>query len=128
MTSEAGFIRGTKQYKGCGIRAASYKAGPQSWVPEASFWLNTENGVRRLWVNSFAQCLALQHRTFPNKLEADLCAYRLAQMLIDKTLPEFERPSSVGVPSPPNYFAKMLNIARRPFSSNSTPKELKSHD
>jgi len=70
----------------------------------------------RLWINSFSHCFASQDKTFSNKIEADLFAYRLAQVLIDKFLPEFERPASIRIPSRTNYFSKFLTIARHPLS------------
>lgn len=105
-----------KEYRGCSIRPASFKLEPQVWVPEACFWLHTESGPIRLWINSFSQCFACQDKTFPNKIEADLFAYRLARVLIDKFLPEFEKPSSIMLPPQSQYFSKILTLARHPLS------------
>jgi len=116
MIRETGSIFRTKEYKGCGIRAASYKMGPRGWVPEACFWLHTDDGWRRLWINSFAHCLAAQDLTFPNKIEADARAFSLARMLIDRTLPEFDRLTPHSRTHRPTYISKMLKLARRPLA------------
>src|SRR5512143_2254785 len=79
----------TKEYRGCGIQAASYKSGANDWVPQACFWLHTTQGWRRLWIGSFAHCLGRSDLTFSRKIDADKWAFRVARELIDKTLPEF---------------------------------------
>ena len=115
MTAEPGWIFRTKEYRGCGIRAASYSVESRAWVPEACFWLYTDSGWRQLWINSFAHCLAATDLTFPSKLEADACAFSLARRLIDKTLAEFDTPVSYSTPARTTYIAKMLDFARRPL-------------
>jgi hypothetical protein len=125
MTNETSFIFRMKEYRGCGIQPASYKVGPRDWVPEACFWLHTENGWRRLWINSFTHCLAAHDLTFPNKIEADACAFSLARTLIDRTLPEFDVPESLTRRSRTNYLSKILKVARRPFTAYTTFREYK---
>jgi hypothetical protein len=125
MTLDNSSIFRTKEYRGCGIQAASYKAGPSNWVPEACFWIHAGNGWRRLWVNSFAHCLAAQNLSFPNKIEADAWAFRLARTLIDKTLPEFEKPESVETHAKRDYLSKVFAVARRPLAAYHVLKEYK---
>jgi hypothetical protein len=72
------------KHRGCGIRAASYPVGPQSWLPEASVWLETEFGLRRIWVRSFAHCFDADKLTFPSKLDADSWALGAARTIIDR--------------------------------------------
>jgi hypothetical protein len=117
VNQETSWVFRTKEYRGCGIRAASYKVGLSGWIPNACFWLHTDGGLRRLWVASFAHCLATHDLTFPNKIEADACAFNLARTLIDKTLPEFDLSTSYSRPTKTKYLAKMLAIVRRPFSA-----------
>ena len=71
-------------HPGCGIRAASYPVGPQSWLPEACVSLATEFGWRRLWVHSFAHCFGAEKLTFPSKLDADSWALGAARKIIDR--------------------------------------------
>jgi hypothetical protein len=75
-------------HRGCGIRAASYPIGPQSWLPEACVSLDTEMGTRKLWIRSFAHCFGAEQLTFPNKLDADSWALGAARKIIDRA---FER-------------------------------------
>jgi hypothetical protein len=72
------------KHRGCGIRAASYTVGPQSWLPEACVWLQTERGSHRLWVHSFAHCFDAEKLTFPNKIDADSWALGAARTIIDR--------------------------------------------
>jgi hypothetical protein len=116
MTTEPGWIFRTKEYRGCGIRAASYEVGSRGWVPEACFWLYTDRGWRQLWINSFAHCLAAPNLTFPNKLEADACAFSLARRLIDRALLEFDSCTSQRKPHRTTHISKMLNLVLRPLS------------
>jgi hypothetical protein len=125
MSEEPGWIFRTKEYRGCGITAASYRTGSGNWIPEACFWVYTGSGWRRLWVNSFALCLGGQEVSYPSKIEADNCALRMARALIDRTLPEFDMPSYVSPPSSTNYLAKMMGIARRPLSALGRMKQLR---
>lgn len=101
-----------KEYKGCDIRAASYKSGAQDWTPQACFWIHTENGPRRVWTTSFAHCFGLQGFAFKSKIEADNCAFRMAQTLIDKTLPELQH-NPPRLSSPGTYISKILAFVRR---------------
>jgi hypothetical protein len=77
-------------HRGCGIRAASYAVGPQSWLPEACMWLETEAGLRRLWVRSFAHCFDADKLTFPSKLDADSWALGAARTIIDRALEQLK--------------------------------------
>jgi hypothetical protein len=79
-------VSGSLRHRGCGIRAASYSVGPQSWLPEACVWLETEAGLRKLWVRSFAHCFNAEKLTFPSKLDADSWALGAARAIIDRAL------------------------------------------
>jgi len=125
MNKEPGWIFHTKEYRGCGITAASYRTRSGDWIPEACFWVHTESGWRRFWVASFAHCLGGEEVYYPSKIEADNRAFRMARALIDKTLPEFDKPSYISPPAPANYLAKVMGIARRPLSALSRLKELR---
>lgn len=76
------------RHRGCGIRTASYPVG-QSWLPEACVWLETEAGLRKLWVRSFAHCFDAEKLTFPNKLDADSWALGAARAIIDRAMEQF---------------------------------------
>ena len=114
-----------KEYRGCGIRAVSYKTGADEWVPEACFWLRTGHGLRRLWIASVAHCFARPDLTFARKIDADALASRLARELIDRTLPEFTDLTPETVVRQNNYMAKILRIVRRPLSAIHVVKESK---
>jgi hypothetical protein len=115
MSMEASLIFHAKEHRGCGIRAASFSVGPQTWIPEACVSLQTDDGARRLWVRSFAHCFMSQDVTFPNKIEADNWAFNAATAIIDKALPEFDSPSSSRVPLHTSSLSKILILAFRPF-------------
>jgi hypothetical protein len=125
MTGENSAIFRTKEYRGCGIQAASYEAGPRNWIPEACFWIRAQNGWRRLWVNSFAHCLATHNLSFPSQIEADAWAFRLACTLIDKTLPELNPSMSTGTGARMTYLSRILELARRPLAACRVLKENK---
>ncbi len=112
---ESGFIFRTKEHRGCGIRAASYAAGPQSWIPEACVWLQTDDGSIKVWLRSFAHCFASEKVTFRNKLEADNWAFDAACAIIDRALPEFDAIFSPRVPLCTNPMRKLLGVVRRPL-------------
>jgi hypothetical protein len=76
----------TLEHRGCGIRAASYEVRPQSWLPEACVWLQTETGRRKLWVHSFAHCFASEELTFQSQFDADSWALLTARSIIDRAL------------------------------------------
>jgi hypothetical protein len=116
MTSKVGSTLRVKAYRGCGIRAFSYEAGSGTWIPEACFWLYTAEGWRRLWIQSFERFFAPQEMSFPSQKEADDFAFRLARVLIDKTLPDLEEPISSSNFSLRTYLAKISRTDRRPFS------------
>jgi hypothetical protein len=107
----------TKEYRGCGIRALSYKTGASEWVPEACFWLRTRYGLRRLWIASFAHCFARPDLTFAKKIDADAWAFRLARELIDRTLPEFTDLTEKTEVEQKNYIRNVLKLVRRPLSA-----------
>ena len=78
------------KHRGCGIRAASYEVAPQAWLPEACVWLQTESGLRRLWIHSFAHCFDADKLTFTNKFEADDWALVAARVIVDRALDDAE--------------------------------------
>ncbi len=78
------------KHRGCGIRAASYEVAPQAWLPEACVWLQTESGLRRLWIHSFAHCFDADKLTFTNKFEADDWALVAARAIVDRALDDAE--------------------------------------
>jgi hypothetical protein len=86
MTTDEQSIPDALRHRGCGIHAASYPVGPQSWLPEACVWLETEAGLRKLWVRSFAHCFDAEKLTFPNKLDADSWALGAARAIIDRAM------------------------------------------
>ena len=103
------------KHRGCGIRAASYAVGPQSWLPEACVWLQTETGSHRLWVHSFAHCFDADKLTFASKLDADSWALGAARTIIDRALEQLK----ASVAATPAEFEKPLHsawqLARRPI-------------
>ncbi len=109
-----------QEYRGCGIRAVSYQTGANEWVPEACFWLRTRHGLRRLWIASFAHCFARPGLTFPEKMDADNWALRLARELIDRTLSEFTDSTPKAAVRQKSYVTKVLKLVRgrsRPCTS-----------
>lgn len=125
MNEDTGRILNTKEYRGCGIRAVSYKTGANDWVPQACFWLHTNRGRRRLWIASFAHCFARPDLTFAKKIDADNWAFRLARELIDRTLPEFTDLTENTDNQQNNCISKVLKIVRRPLSAIQVVKEHK---
>jgi hypothetical protein len=117
MSIETGLMLRVKEHRGCDIRAASYRVGPRTWIPEACVSLQTDDGARRLWVRSFAHCFMSENVTFSNKIEADNWAFNAAQAIIDKALPEFERPTSPRMPLRTSCVSRLFAIANRRFSS-----------
>lgn len=105
-------ILDSQEYRGCGIRAVSYQAGANEWVPEACFWLRTRYGLRRLWIASFAHCFARPGLRFAEKIDADIWAFRLARELIDRTLPEFTDVTAKAGVREKSYVAKVMQIVR----------------
>lgn len=126
MTQDASILR-TQEYKGCGIRAASYKVGPQDWVPEACLWMRTQTGWIRMWINSFAHCFETRELTFANETDADDCAFTVARRLIDKTLPDLNSnsPLSRSRGTRTAYLSRILQIARRSLSAYPARKDYK---
>jgi hypothetical protein len=84
-------------HRGCGLRPASYEIAPQVWLPEACVWLQTETGLRRLWIHSFAHCFDAERLTFSNQSEADHWALSAARAIVDRALdkPELSVPSRI---------------------------------
>ena len=101
----------TLEHRGCGIRAASYEVQPQSWLPEACVWLQTDHGHRKIWVHSFAHCFAAEDLTFSNRFEADSWALGAARTIIDRALEIAEE-----LPVPPRLsrvFSDSMSKLRR---------------
>lgn len=94
MNSTEEPILDSMKHRGCGIRAASYEVAPQAWLPEACVWLQTESGLRRLWMHSFAHCFDAEKLTFTNRFEADNWALGAARAIVDRALDkaEFDAP------------------------------------
>jgi hypothetical protein len=103
------------EHKGCGIRAFSYQAGSGEWVPEACFWLYTADGWRRLWIKSFERFFAAPDITFFTQKEADDFAFRLARLLIDRTLTDLQETTQPRMAALPIYLSKIWQ-SERPFS------------
>lgn len=118
----------TKEYRGCGIQAVSYKSGANAWVPQACFWLNTNDGWRRLWIGSFAHCYGRTDVTFSRKIDADRWAFRVARELIDRTLPEFTDSAERADVLQTNTIARWLNVMRRPLSTIAAFKHFKNRN
>ncbi len=116
MTSRVGSDLRLSGYKGCGIRAFSYRAGLGNWVPEACFWLYTADGWRRLWIKSFERFFLAQDMTFRSQKEADDFAFCLARRLIDRTRADLEESNSAGTFPLRDYLSKFSRADRRPFS------------
>lgn len=95
MNSTEELILDSMKHRGCGIRAASYEVAPQAWLPEACVWLQTESGLRRLWMHSFAHCFDAEKLTFTNRFEADNWAVVAARAIVDRALDnaEFNAPA-----------------------------------
>lgn len=113
MDFDTNLISHTLEHRGCGIRAASYEIHPQSWLPEACVWLETELGHRKIWVHSFAHCFAAEDLTFPNRVDADSWALVAAKAIIDRAL-EQSQSSALnfsGYHAPD--LSRVLGIARR---------------
>jgi hypothetical protein len=117
MNEKTDGILNTKEYRGCGIRALSYKTAANDWAPQACFWLHTHHGWRRLWIASFAHCFARPDLTFARKIDADAWACRLARELIDRTLPEFTDSTEKTEVEQKHYIRNVLKIVRRPLSA-----------
>src|SRR5262245_4254963 len=113
MARETGLIFRTKEYKGCAIRAASYQVGPRDWAAEACFWQHTERGWTQIWIQSFAHLFGNPRVTFPSQNDADRYAFRLAQMLIDKTLTDLEETAPPSTSPSTGYLAKLLRTESR---------------
>lgn len=114
------------KHRGCGIRAASYTVGPQSWLPEACVWLQTESGMHKLWVHSFAHCFDADKLTFPSKLDADSWALGAARTIIDRALEQLK--SSVAPPATQSTRspADRWRLVRNPIAALRRLKNLRS--
>jgi hypothetical protein len=112
MTAKEIILHSIK-HRGCGIRAASYPVGPQSWLPEACVWLQTENGSHRLWVRSFAHCFDAEKLTFQSKVDADSWALGAAQTIIDRALEQLSAAAGSAVMEPARSVGPARRLARR---------------
>ena len=110
MDFEAELISQTLEHRGCGIRAASYEICPESWLPEACVWLQTETGQQKVWVHSFAHCFAAEDLMFSNQLEADSWALAAAKKIIDRALQEDEPAIVLSIAKSMGAFAGLRRI------------------
>jgi hypothetical protein len=117
MSFDPGLFFRSREHRGCDIRAASFKVGPRSWVPEACVHMPTDGGAMKLWVRSFAHCFAAENVTFTNKIEADNWAFSAARAIIDKALPDFDPPASPRTPLFTSRLDKFFKSALHPLSS-----------
>ena len=104
-------------HRGCSIRAASYSVGPRAWLPEACVSLETERGLLRMWVRSFAHCFDAEKLTFPNKLDADGWALGAARIIVDRTLEHLNRPSAPASAASAAAWRWPWALARRPLQA-----------
>ena len=88
MACSEALVTESMKHRGCGVRPASYEVAPQVWLPEACVCLQTDTGIRRLWIHSFAHCFDAEKLTFSNKLEADDWALGAARAIVDRALDE----------------------------------------
>ena len=109
-------------HRGCGIRAASYPVGPEAWLPEACVWLETENGLRRVWIHSFAHCFDAEKLTFPNKLDADGWALGAARTIIDRALEQLKSSVDPGLTQPVELPPPAWQLALRRLTSFRSPR------
>ena len=113
MSSAEELILDSMKHRGCGIRAASYEVAPQTWLPEACLWLPTENGLRRMWIHSFAHCLGAEQLTFNSKLKADQWALLAAQAIVDRALDDSGENNTSNAAGIANPKITMWQMARR---------------
>jgi hypothetical protein len=113
MTSQA--LSHSIEHRGCGIRAASYSVGPKAWLPEACVSLETDSGLRRIWVHSFAHCFDAEKLTFPNKLDADGWALVAARTIIDRALEQLKPPSTTAAHESAEAAVQRWAFARQPL-------------
>lgn len=107
----------TVDYIGCRIRTASFEVEPKRWQPEACMQVQTENGPRKLWLQSFAHCFGAEKLTFGDRLAADEWALAAAKAIIDRASEKLES-NRQGQPSPDvGYFSRMLSLTRQSFTS-----------
>lgn len=102
-------------HRGCGIRTASYEIESQSWLPEACVWLQTDIGLRQVWIHSFAHCFDAEKLTFPNKLDADNWALGAAKAIIDRALDKLECASVPAPQKPVKALVGIWRLGRRPL-------------
>jgi hypothetical protein len=112
VTSAEELVLDSMKHRGCGVRAASYEVAPQSWLPEACVWLPTENGLRRVWIHSFAHCFGAEKLTFDNKMDADHWAIVAARKIVDRALDDVEEIIPVDFVEVERKFG-MWELARR---------------
>ncbi|MGE5217711.1 MAG: hypothetical protein ACM3SP_11980 [Chloroflexota bacterium] len=102
-------------HRGCGIHAASFSVGPQSWLPEACVWMETEAGLRRMWVRSFAHCFDAEKLTFPNKYAADSWALGAAQAIIDRAMEQLTSTIAPVATKPAKSPSRIWQLALHPL-------------
>ena len=100
------------KHRDCGIRTASYEVAPQAWLPEACVWLQTESGLRRIWIHSFAHCFDAEKLTFTNKFEADNWALGAARAIVDRALDKAESSATARAAQAVKPFNSMWQLAR----------------
>lgn len=100
------------KHRDCGIRTASYEVAPHAWLPEACVWLQTESGLRRLWIHSFAHCFDANKLTFTNKVEADTWAVGAARAIVDRALDKAEFTTASRAAKAAKPFASMWQLRR----------------
>ena len=117
MNSAEELLLDSMKHRDCAIRAASYEVGPQAWLPEACVWLQTEIGLRRVWIHSFAHCFAAEKLTFSSKLDADHWALVAAKSIIDRALDQSELSTSPIAFAPAKAATGIWKLARHPLST-----------
>jgi hypothetical protein len=100
------------QHRGCNIRAASYEVSRQSWLPEACVWLQTDTGLHKVWVHSFAHCFDAEKLTFPNKLDADNWALGAAKSIIDRALEQLQASTVMPQSEDSQYVSRIWDLKR----------------
>lgn len=117
MEFDEALFNHTLEYGGCRIRTASYEVEQKRWQPEACMAVQTENGPRKIWVQSFAHCFGAENLTFANQSDADDWALAAAKAIIDRANEKLES-NRQGEPGPDaGYFSRMLSLTRQSFLS-----------
>ena len=127
MNTAEELILDSMKHPGCGIRAVSYEVGPHSWLPEACVWLQTEIGLRRVWIHSFAHCFDAEQLTFSHKLAADNWAFVAAKTIIDRALEELEVDDSPLAKETIKPVTSFWRLARHPLRALDRFKYFRQH-